>query len=259
MNYIINPKDNKKYSVFSDIGKNILKNYINTFMTTQKGGMIQAFKKKRKKKKKKNNCELIINPVSDLDLFNERIKKARSLTKIEKNKYVLKEDELCETLKSLHSYRPYMYACAVTNDNNEAMMIIPDLTTIQNNFKMIINPLTKEFNGVFGTDEHDLSFPNPENHSNVWGVKSLVLCAGWIVLNEDKKIIYIDRNSGHFKPEPRHLKCVVELLKKKYPNCVVNPHNNLFVNDNIMITAISYIESQKGSLLSEQIKELKLT
>ena len=188
-------------------------------------------KKKNKKKRKKNNCKLIENPVRKVESM-ELNKEIRSLTKEEINEYMLKEGELCETLSSLHAYRPYMYACAVTN-NNDPMMIIPNDETynIKNDFRMVINPLTKEFNGEFETEKYILGDKNPENHSNVWGVKSLVLCAGWIVLNENKKIIYIDRHSGHFKPDKNNLKCVVKLLKAKYPNCIINPHDELYVNN----------------------------
>jgi len=50
MNYIINQRDNKKYSIFSNIGKNLLKNYINTFMKKQIGGMFGVLYNTKKKK-----------------------------------------------------------------------------------------------------------------------------------------------------------------------------------------------------------------
>ena len=60
MNYIINQRDNKKYSIFSNIGKNLLKNYINTFMKKQIGGMFGVLYNTKKKKKKKEK-KIIVN------------------------------------------------------------------------------------------------------------------------------------------------------------------------------------------------------
>ena len=49
---IINPQNNQQYSIFSSKGKQLLKNYINTFFINKKGGM-KIFTKKQKKKMKK--------------------------------------------------------------------------------------------------------------------------------------------------------------------------------------------------------------
>ena len=232
MEYIINPKDNSKHNIFSNIGKNILKKYINYF-NKQRGGMDIASQMSKKKRKKQNlDCSLVENTVKMAELATFKPEFAepnpvRNLTEDERIQYMVENDDLCLKLKSLHSYRPYMYSCAVVNPKNNFPMMIMDRENLSEQFRIIVNPLTIEHNEKFG-NVHSVSIPNPENHSNVWGVDIPILCAGWVMLNEDKKIWYIDNQSGHFKPSDKNLKCVVKLLKQNYPNCL--DIDNLIVN-----------------------------
>ena len=81
---------------------------------------------------------------------------------------------------------------------------------------IIINP------NIFPPQEsgkEEVILPLVINHSNLYKGDP-ANCGGFIKINENKKISYIDNQSGHYSPDFKSLKCIVKLLHKQYPNCI---------------------------------------
>ena len=81
---------------------------------------------------------------------------------------------------------------------------------------IIINPNILPTND---SDRTEIIFPLVINHSNLYKGEP-TNCGGFIKINENKKISYIDNQSGHYSPDFKSLKCIVKLLHNQYPNCI---------------------------------------
>tara|TARA_B110000908_G_C10250725_1_gene451880 strand:- start:2129 stop:2776 length:648 start_codon:yes stop_codon:yes gene_type:complete len=81
---------------------------------------------------------------------------------------------------------------------------------------IIINP------NIFPPQEskkEEIIFPLVINHSNLYKGEP-TNCGGLIKINKNKKISYIDNQSGHYSPDFKSLKCIVKLLHRQFPNCL---------------------------------------